>query len=142
VGERSKPFQVAIIGSGFAGLAVAWHLKQKGVDSFTVLEKASDVGGVWRENTYPGAASDVASHLYSFSFAQQYPWKHRFSEQPQILDYLRHCTRELGLESRLRYGAEVLSADFDAARSLWTSQAWMTFPARCFTPRAGTTVTI
>ena len=72
---------VAIIGSGFGGLAAAVRLKQSGVEDLVVFEKSHDVGGVWRENTYPGAACDVPSHLYSLSFAPKADWSRRFAPQ-------------------------------------------------------------
>ena len=76
--------RVAIIGSGFAGLGTAIRLKRDGIDDFVVLERAADVGGTWRDNTYPGCACDVQSHLYSFSFAPNPDWTRRFSRQPEI----------------------------------------------------------
>ena len=77
-----------IIGTGFSGLGMGIALQKQGVD-FLILEKADEVGGTWRDNTYPGAACDVPSHLYSFSFAPKPDWGRVFSLQPEILDYLR-----------------------------------------------------
>ncbi|HWY25425.1 MAG TPA: NAD(P)/FAD-dependent oxidoreductase, partial [Nevskia sp.] len=111
--------RVVIIGSGFGGLSMGYSLKQAGIDSFTILEKARDVGGVWRENTYPGAACDVPSHLYSFSFEPHYPWSCRYGKQGEILDYLRHVARKQDLLRHVRFGCEVLGADWDEARALW-----------------------
>ena len=74
--------QVAIVGSGFAGLGMAIRLKQQGMDDFVVLERADDVGGTWRDNHYPGCQCDVPSHLYSFSFAPNPAWSRTFSRQP------------------------------------------------------------
>ena len=110
---------VVIIGSGFGGLSMGHSLQQAGIESFTILEKAQDVGGVWRENTYPGAACDVPSHLYSFSFEPHYPWSCRYGKQAEILDYLRHVARKHDLLSHIRFGCEVLGADYDEARGLW-----------------------
>lgn len=118
--QINPPLNVAIIGSGFGGLAIAWHLKQAGVEAFTLFEKAETLGGVWRENTYPGAACDVASHLYSFSFETNYPWTHRFSRQETILGYLQHCAQKYGLDQHIRFSAEVTSLEFDESRRLWT----------------------
>ena len=73
---------VAIIGTGFGGLAAAVRLLQSGVDDLVLFEKSGDVGGVWRDNTYPGAACDVPSHLYSFSFAPKPDWSRRFAPPP------------------------------------------------------------
>src|SRR6185295_5893650 len=76
---------VAVIGTGFGGLAAAIELKKRGYDDIVIFEKAEDVGGVWRENTYPGAACDVPSPFYSYSFEPNPRWPHRFSRQPAIL---------------------------------------------------------
>ena len=110
---------IAIIGAGFGGLGMGYYLKQAGLTSFTIYEKAHDVGGVWRENDYPGAACDAASHLYSFSFAQDYPWSCRFGKQAEILDYQRRVARDHGLLEHVRFGRELAAADFDEARGRW-----------------------
>jgi cation diffusion facilitator CzcD-associated flavoprotein CzcO len=89
--------RIAIIGSGFAGLGAAIRLKRDGIDDFLVFERASDVGGTWRDNTYPGCACDVESHLYSLSFALEPGWTRRFSRQPEIWAYLQRCAREFGI---------------------------------------------
>lgn len=111
---------IAIIGTGFGGLGVARYLKQAGFERFTIFEKKHDVGGVWRENTYPGAACDIPSHLYSYSFEPHYPWSRRYGTQSEIHAYLRHCATKYGLMPHVRFGCEMLGATFDAARGLWT----------------------
>ncbi|HZR37595.1 MAG TPA: NAD(P)/FAD-dependent oxidoreductase [Nevskia sp.] len=111
--------RIAIIGGGFAGLSVAYYLKRAGIESFTIYEKAASAGGVWRENTYPGAACDVPSHLYSFSFEPHYPWSRRYGGQAEILQYQRHVARKFDLERHFRFGKEVAGAEYDAARGLW-----------------------
>ena len=111
--------RVIVIGSGFGGLGMGYALKQAGIEDFTILEKAQEVGGVWRENTYPGAACDVPSHLYSFSFEPHYPWSCRYGKQAEILEYLRHVARKHDLRRHIRFGAEVLGADWDEAAALW-----------------------
>ena len=88
---------MAIVGSGFAGLGMAIRLREAGIDDFVVLEKADDVGGTWRDNSYPGCACDVPSHLYSFSFAPNPDWTRTFSPQPEIRDYLRGCAERYGV---------------------------------------------
>ena len=93
----STHVHVAIVGSGFSGLGTAIRLKQEGMDDFVVLERAGDVGGTWRDNTYPGCACDVPSHLYSFSFAPNPDWSRAFSPQPEIFSYLRHCAEHYGI---------------------------------------------
>ena len=95
--------RIAIVGSGFSGLGMAVRLKQEGIDDFVVLERAEDLGGTWRENTYPGCACDVPSHLYSFSFAPNSEWTRTFSTQPEIWEYLRNVAREHGIDSHIRY---------------------------------------
>ncbi|MDD9892527.1 MAG: NAD(P)-binding protein, partial [Gammaproteobacteria bacterium] len=86
--NSSKALEVAVIGTGFSGLGMAIRLKKDGVNNFAVFEKAADVGGTWRENTYPGCACDVPSHLYSFSFEQIPEWTRAFATQPEIHSYL------------------------------------------------------
>jgi cation diffusion facilitator CzcD-associated flavoprotein CzcO len=111
---------IAIIGSGFGGLAAAIELKKRGHDDLVILEKADDVGGVWRENTYPGAACDVPSPFYSYSFEPNPRWPHRFSRQPAILAYIHHVVDRYDLRRHLRLGAEVTSAAYDDATGRWT----------------------
>lgn len=111
--------EVAIIGSGFSGLGAAVRLREDGVDDLVVLERADDVGGTWRDNTYPGAACDVPSHLYSFDFAPNPEWSHSFSRQPEILDYLRACAGRYGLSPHIHFGHEVLEARWDDADARW-----------------------
>ena len=111
---------IAIIGAGFSGLGMAYYLRKAGIDSFTIYEKAASLGGVWRENTYPGAACDVPSHLYSFSFDPHYPWSKSHGPQGEILDYLQQLARKHDLERHIRYRREATGADYDEARALWT----------------------
>ncbi|MGR7003023.1 NAD(P)-binding protein [Yinghuangia aomiensis] len=102
--------RVAVIGSGFSGLGAGARLLKYGVDDFVILERGDDVGGTWRDNTYPGAACDVPSNLYSFSFAPNPTWTRSFSPQPEIWEYLRRCAREFGLMPHLRFRHEVRHA--------------------------------
>ena len=111
--------RVVIIGSGFGGLAAAVRLKQAGVTDLVVFEKSSDVGGVWRENTYPGAACDVPSHLYSLSFAPKADWSRRFAPQGEIHQYLRDVARDFDVLRHIRFGTEVLAAAFDEDTGTW-----------------------
>ncbi|QFG20583.1 NAD(P)/FAD-dependent oxidoreductase [Actinomadura sp. WMMB 499] len=110
---------VVIIGSGFGGIGMAIRLGMAGVRDVVLLEKARDLGGTWRDNTYPGAACDVPSHLYSFSFEPKTDWTRRFPPQPEILDYLRHCARKYGVLDKIRFGTEVTEARFDEDAALW-----------------------
>ncbi len=112
--------EVAVVGAGFSGLATAILLKQAKITSFVLLEKAGEVGGTWRENTYPGAACDVASHLYSFSFEPNPAWSRTFSPQPEILEYLKHCARKYELLPYIRFHTEVTGARFDEGRGTWS----------------------
>ncbi|MGW4291092.1 flavin-containing monooxygenase [Streptomyces sp. NPDC004673] len=111
---------VAIIGTGFAGLGMGVRLKRRGLESFVLLERADDVGGTWRDNTYPGAACDVPSHLYSFSFRPNPDWSRMFSPGPEIQEYLRETAREEGLLPHIRFGADVVDARWDAEEGRWT----------------------
>ncbi|HEX2299849.1 MAG TPA: NAD(P)/FAD-dependent oxidoreductase, partial [Pseudonocardiaceae bacterium] len=114
--------QVAIIGAGFAGLAMATRLKQCGIEDFTVLERGGDVGGVWRDNTYPGCACDVPSTLYSFSFAPNPDWTSTFSPQWEIHRYLRDCALRYGLRAHLRLNHEIREASWDCDTARWSIQ--------------------
>jgi cation diffusion facilitator CzcD-associated flavoprotein CzcO len=107
-----------IIGTGFAGLGMAIALQQHGVD-FLILEKADDIGGTWRDNTYPGAACDVPSHLYSFSFEPKPDWRHVFSYQPDILDYLKGVTEKYMLPPHIAFKSRVERAHWDDAEYRW-----------------------
>ena len=111
--------QIAIIGSGFAGLLLGIKLKQSGIDSFTIYEKADRLGGTWRDNVYPGAACDVPAPLYSYSFEPKADWTKKYAEQPEILGYLEHCAVKYGLLPHLRFGVEITEAKFDQATASW-----------------------
>ena len=113
------PLRVAIVGSGFAGIGMAIRLKQMGVASLTVYEAAGDIGGTWRDNDYPGAACDIPSHLYSFSFAPNPSWSRTFGSQREILDYLKRCARDHGVEPLIRCNARVTKARFDDDARVW-----------------------
>lgn len=111
---------IAIIGTGFGGLGLAIQLKRSGFNDFTLFEKAGDVGGVWRDNTYPGAACDVPSHLYSFSFEQDLGWQNRFGKAEEIHQYLRHCADKYGIRPHIRFNTEIAGAEFDEKAARWT----------------------
>lgn len=112
--------RVAIIGTGFGGLGMAIRLQQMGVDDVTLFEKASSLGGTWRDNTYPGAACDVPSHLYSLSFAPNPDWTRRFPTQAEILAHLERTADEFDVRRRIRFDTEVTAAAFDDATGTWT----------------------
>ncbi|MER5429192.1 NAD(P)/FAD-dependent oxidoreductase [Streptomyces sp. NPDC002588] len=111
--------RVAVIGSGFGGLGAAVRLRREGITDFVVLERAGSVGGTWRDNSYPGCACDVPSHLYSFSFAPNPDWPRTFSGQEHIRAYLEHVTDLFGLRPHLRLDSEVLRMTWDERELRW-----------------------
>jgi cation diffusion facilitator CzcD-associated flavoprotein CzcO len=111
--------EVAVIGAGFGGLAMAKRLLDAGMDDFVVLEKGDEVGGTWRDNTYPGAACDVPSHVYSLSFAPNPEWSKVFSTQPEIFSYLRKVADEEGIRPHIRFGTEVHNAAWVDDEQQW-----------------------
>jgi cation diffusion facilitator CzcD-associated flavoprotein CzcO len=108
-----------VVGSGFAGLCAAIKLTEDGETDYVVIEKADDVGGTWRDNTYPGACCDVPSQLYSLSFARNPEWSSSYSPQPEIQAYLRRVADEYGVAARTVFGAELLHAAWDDEAQLW-----------------------
>jgi len=118
--DASATLHTIIIGSGFAGIGMAVALKKAGLGDFLILEKQNDVGGVWRDNTYPGAACDVPSHLYSFSFEPNPNWSRVFAPQAEIHQYLKHCAEKYGLLPSIRFGCEVAQAHYHEELALWT----------------------
>ncbi|OBF17508.1 4-hydroxyacetophenone monooxygenase [Mycobacterium kubicae] len=110
---------VTIIGAGFGGICMAIKLRRAGIP-FTILEKGDRVGGVWRDNTYPGAACDVPSHLYSYSFEPSHDWSRKYGTQPEIQSYIEYCARKYGIIDHVRFGQEVTRASFDESAAQWT----------------------
>jgi cation diffusion facilitator CzcD-associated flavoprotein CzcO len=117
VGPRQV--EVAIVGAGFSGLAVARELDRSGFSDYAILERGGSVGGTWRDNGYPGCACDVPSHLYSLSFGPRADWSRAFAPQPEIRAYLEACADALGVRPRLQLGREVVSASWDAVAGRW-----------------------
>lgn len=117
--DASTPLTAIIIGSGFAGIGMAIKLRQAGITDFMILEKAHDVGGVWRDNSYPGAACDVPSHVYSFSFAPNPEWTRVFAAQADIYAYLQQCARSYQLTEHIQFAAEVQQAVYNEKDALW-----------------------
>lgn len=109
-----------IVGAGFSGLCAGIELRRAGIENFVILEKGDGVGGTWRDNTYPGAACDVPSHLYSYSFEPNPKWSRAYGGQPEILAYLEHCATKYGVRPHLRLGVRVTGADYDEASATWT----------------------
>jgi len=110
-----------IVGAGFAGVGAAIKLDEAGERDWVAIDRGHDVGGTWRDNTYPGAACDVPSQLYSFSFAR-HDWSSSYSPQAAIFDYLRRTAREAGILDRFHFGTELLGADWDEAAQHWLVQ--------------------
>ncbi|GLP83166.1 flavin-containing monooxygenase [Mycobacterium antarcticum] len=113
--------RAVIIGTGFSGLGMAIALQKQGfgANDFVILEKAAEIGGTWRDNTYPGCACDIPSHMYSFSFEPKPDWTHMWSLQPEILDYLKGVTEKYGLRRYVRFNAHVERAHWDDAEMRW-----------------------
>jgi cation diffusion facilitator CzcD-associated flavoprotein CzcO len=111
--------RIAIVGTGFSGLGMAIRLKEEGEHDFVLLERAADIGGTWRDNTYPGCRCDVPSHLYSFSFAPNPNWSSTFSPQPEILAYLKDCAERYGVMPHVRLNTELERARWDDDEQRW-----------------------
>jgi cation diffusion facilitator CzcD-associated flavoprotein CzcO len=111
--------RVAVIGTGFGGIGSVIRLRQRGITDVVAFEKAGEVGGTWRDNTYPGCQCDVPSHLYSFSFAPNPEWTRAFAPQPEIQAYLRRVVDEHGVRDNLRFHHEVLEARWHPGERRW-----------------------
>ncbi len=118
-GSDPRHVRIAVIGAGFTGLAAVHALREAAVHDVIVLERADEVGGTWRDNTYPGIACDVPSHLYSLSFAPNPEWKRTFSSGEQIWEYMREVARDLGMDEVTEFGEEVLDASWDDEHQRW-----------------------
>ena len=116
---HNDSIDIAIIGSGFAGLCMAIRLKEAGFTDFLIAEQADSLGGTWRDNHYPGCACDVQSHVYSFSFAPNPDWTRQFAPQAEIRAYLEQCAERFELGSYLRFGMGLARAVFDEAQQRW-----------------------
>ncbi|MCC7413051.1 MAG: NAD(P)/FAD-dependent oxidoreductase [Gammaproteobacteria bacterium] len=113
-------WRVAVIGAGFAGLGMAIGLKRAGIDAFVVFESATALGGTWRDNTYPGCACDVPSHLYSYSFALKPDWTRVYSPWHEIRAYLEQCADRYDVRRHIRFDTRIATATFDEAKAGWT----------------------
>jgi cation diffusion facilitator CzcD-associated flavoprotein CzcO len=116
-----EPLSAIVVGAGFSGLCAGIELRRAGFEDFVILEKADRVGGTWRDNSYPGAACDIPSHLYSYSFEPNPRWARVYGGQAEILAYLEHCADAYGLRPHLRFGAVVERAVYDPASATWTA---------------------
>ena len=111
---------VVIVGAGFGGSAAAIELRRHGLTDVRILEKSGDYGGTWTYNTYPGAACDVPSHFYSFSFAQRTDWERLCPTQSDVLAYLREVVTEQGLAGIIETGTHVTACRWDGEQRRWT----------------------
>ncbi|USA47488.1 NAD(P)/FAD-dependent oxidoreductase [Acinetobacter sp. C26M] len=116
---KIEKFHVAIIGAGFAGIGAAIKLQQAGFTDFVVLEKADEIGGVWRANTYPGCACDVPSALYSYSFAPNPQWSRVFAQQQEIKTYIQNVAQQFDVKKYVRFGYEMLESAWDDQAKHW-----------------------
>ncbi|MDZ4381363.1 MAG: NAD(P)/FAD-dependent oxidoreductase [Parvibaculum sp.] len=116
---KIRALNVAILGAGAAGLCMAIKLRNAGVETFTIFEKAASVGGTWRDNTYPGSGCDVPSMLYSYSFEPKPDWSRKFAPQPEIVEYFETVARKYRLLPHIRFNTEIVEARFDEAEGLW-----------------------
>ncbi|WP_409493352.1 flavin-containing monooxygenase [Amycolatopsis sp. cmx-11-12] len=115
----TERFKVVIVGTGFSGLGQAIQLEKAGISDYVILEKADEVGGTWRDNSYPGCACDVQSHMYSFSYEQNPDWSRSFSPAPEIFQYLKDVTDKYRLRDKIRFGVELTGADWDETTRRW-----------------------
>ena len=118
--DVSERHGVVIVGSGFGGIGMAIALRKAGFENFVILERASDLGGTWRDNRYPGCACDVPSPLYSYSYELNPSWTRLFAPQQEIWEYLRGCAAKYGVDSHFRFGSKVESMEWDDDARLWT----------------------
>ncbi len=117
----TERFKVVIVGTGFSGLGQAIQLEKAGIRDYVILEKATEVGGTWRDNSYPGCACDVQSHMYSFSYEQNPAWSRSFSPQPEIFEYLKGVADKYRLREKIRFGVELTGAHWDERERRWTA---------------------
>lgn len=115
----TERIRFVIVGAGFGGLGMAIKLKERGETGFVILEKGADVGGTWRDNTYPGCQCDVPSNLYSYSFARNPKWTRTFPTQPEILEYLRECADRFDVRKSIRFNTTMEHARWDSHECVW-----------------------
>lgn len=111
--------RIVILGAGMSGLCMAIRLKQAGITSFTIFEKAGGLGGTWWDNTYPGAQCDVRSHLYSYSFELYPDWTRTYAPQAEIQRYMQHCAQKYSLLPHIRFNCEIVAGRFTAEQGVW-----------------------
>ena len=121
--QQGTQTRVVVVGAGFGGIAAAIELRSHGITDVVILDSAPEIGGTWFYNSYPGAACDVPSHLYSFSFAQRSDWSRLCSPQPEILEYLQGVAKEYGLDEVFEPSVLVSTVRLDEATMTWTVEA-------------------
>lgn len=121
-GNAETVHDMVIVGAGFAGLGMAIKLKQAGIEDFVILERGSQVGGTWRDNQYPGAACDIPSHLYSFSFAPNSEWSHSYSGAAEILAYIHYLVDAFDLAPHIRFDKNIVSLTFNESKGVWAAR--------------------
>lgn len=119
---QSGVLDVAILGAGFGGVCAAIKLRERGIDNICVFEKADGIGGTWWHNTYPGAACDIPSHLYCYSFEPNPNWSRKYSPQPEIQAYIERCAEKYDIKRHIRLNTAVKQFVFDDSRKLWIAQ--------------------
>jgi cation diffusion facilitator CzcD-associated flavoprotein CzcO len=120
-GPLPEHVRVLVVGAGFSGLAGAIQMRDAGIDDYLVIDKGDEVGGTWRDNTYPGAACDVPSQLYSFSFALNPEWSQTYSPQPEIQAYITRVAQDSGVLDHFRFRTALEDARWDEAAQQWTT---------------------
>ncbi|MDU8929117.1 SDR family NAD(P)-dependent oxidoreductase [Alisedimentitalea sp. MJ-SS2] len=118
---NNGPLDVLIIGAGFSGVCAAIRLKQEGITNFRVYDKCDGIGGTWWLNTYPGAACDIPSHFYCYSFELNPDWSRLYAPQPEIQKYIEDCAVKYGVRDRIHLGRKITSITFDEEQSLWAT---------------------
>ncbi|HCW89275.1 MAG TPA: 4-hydroxyacetophenone monooxygenase, partial [Marinobacter sp.] len=138
-GKAIRKTDVVIVGAGFGGLCMAIKLQEAGYNDFVILEKAGEVGGTWRDNTYPGCACDVQSHMYSYSFEGKPDWSKRYAPWNEIQQYILDTTEKYGLRQRVEFHQEVIAAEYndDTARWLITTEKGDRFDCRYWVLASG-----
>ena len=121
-GDSSLDADIIIVGAGISGIGAGIELRRRGYNSFILLEAAADLGGTWRDNTYPGVAVDIPFSSYCYSFETDYPWSRLFPEGAEIQDYIRHCAQKFGIAEHIRYNSNVLRSEFDPSEDSWTTR--------------------
>lgn len=134
-----KNLDALVVGAGFCGVAMGYHLLKAGISNFAILERAEGVGGVWRDNTYPGAACDIPAALYSYSFEAGHPWSSSYPPQKEILDYIEEVVRKYAVDRYILFGRTVRSMVYSEVDAYWTvtTSAGEKFYAKTVVPAIG-----